>query len=62
MPVMAADDFGFYLQRRPGAFIALGTADNLHSVMVHREDYSFNDLVLPLVVELLANLLRDRLQ
>jgi hippurate hydrolase len=43
-PVMAAEDFSFMLEARPGAFIWLGNGD---SAGLHHPAYDFNDAALP---------------
>ena len=43
-PVMAAEDFSFMLEARPGAFIWLGNGD---SAALHHPAYDFNDSALP---------------
>ena len=45
-PSMASEDFGFLLQKIPGAFIWLGARDELHSVPLHNPMYDFNDRIL----------------
>ncbi len=44
-PFMAAEDFAFMLQERPGAFIFVGNGD---SAGLHHPAYDFNDDVIPL--------------
>ena len=39
-PMMAAEDFSFMLNKRPGAFILLGNGD---SAGLHHPEYDFND-------------------
>ncbi len=43
-PMMGAEDFAFYLQERPGAFIFAG---NGGSAPLHHPQYDFNDALLP---------------
>jgi metal-dependent amidase/aminoacylase/carboxypeptidase family protein len=43
---MASDDFGFLLQKLPGAYIWLGAGDNQHRVPLHSPLYDFNDGIL----------------
>lgn len=60
-PVMAAEDFAFYLQKAPGAFVYLGV--NPHPDReypgLHTPYYDFNDDVLPTGAALLASLALD---
>jgi hippurate hydrolase len=44
-PVMAAEDFAFMLEERPGAFIFIGNGD---SAGWHHPAYDFNDEAIPL--------------
>ena len=48
LPVMAAEDFAFLLQARPGAFVHLGIGGGEQGKMVHSPIYDFNDAALPL--------------
>jgi metal-dependent amidase/aminoacylase/carboxypeptidase family protein len=43
-PRMAAEDFAFMLNERPGAFIFVGNGD---SAGLHHPAYDFNDEVIP---------------
>ena len=43
-PLMAAEDFGFLLEQRPGCYAFLGNGD---SAPVHSPDYDFDDRALP---------------
>jgi hippurate hydrolase len=45
-PSMASEDFGFLLQKVPGAFIWLGARDEDHCVPLHNPRYDFNDRIL----------------
>ena len=46
---LGAEDFAFYLQKKPGNFMALGTgpADGSKSPDIHSAKYDFNDAALP---------------
>ncbi len=44
VPVMAAEDFAFMAQERPGAFIFIGNGD---SAGWHHPAYDFNDEAIP---------------
>ncbi len=44
-PVMGAEDFAFMLERRPGAYLALGTGEGAG---LHHPEYDFNDAVSPI--------------
>jgi len=64
-PVMAGEDFGGFLQVRPGAFIAIGQAEkdpaSPHNHTVHSPFYDFNDAILPLAASYFAELAERRL-
>jgi amidohydrolase len=45
-PSTASDDFGFLLQKLPGAYIWLGARDDQHCVPLHSPLYDFNDGIL----------------
>jgi hippurate hydrolase len=50
-PNMTSEDFGFMLQRRPGAYALLGTAGRgKPSAALHAATYDFNDAAIPLGV------------
>ncbi len=56
-PTMAAEDFAFYLQRVPGAFLFLGNhQDGSPQQRLHSPTFNFNDNALPIGIELMANL------
>ena len=43
---MASEDFGFLLQKAPGAYLWLGAADDRHNMPLHSPFYDFNDELL----------------
>ncbi len=47
-PSMAAEDFGFMLQEKPGAYGFLGVGDADHRASLHNPLYDFNDAALAL--------------
>lgn len=56
-PTMAAEDFAFYLQRVPGAFVFLGNHQSGTAPQrLHSPTFSFNDDALPTGIELMATL------
>lgn len=55
-PLLAAEDFAFMLQERPGAYVLLGQRDNDHREMVHNPAYDFNDRLIPVAASVLAAL------
>jgi metal-dependent amidase/aminoacylase/carboxypeptidase family protein len=46
-PVMGSEDFAFMLQKKPGAYIALGAGEPNVGGMLHQSRYNFNDDLLP---------------
>ncbi|MBR0718559.1 amidohydrolase [Bradyrhizobium liaoningense] len=46
-PSMAGEDFAFYLQHRPGAFVWIGNGDLREGAELHGPRYDFNDAILP---------------
>jgi hippurate hydrolase len=63
-PVMGGEDFGSFLEQRPGAFIFLGQAEaersSVHSQGLHTSQYDFNDDIIPLALEYFADLAETR--
>jgi amidohydrolase len=43
-PIMAAEDFAYMLEERPGAYIMVGNGDG---ATVHHPEYNFNDEAIP---------------
>ncbi|MDQ7069339.1 MAG: M20 aminoacylase family protein [Rhodobacterales bacterium] len=52
-PMMAAEDFSYMLESRPGSYLFLGQGEG---AMVHHPDYDFNDAVAPIGASFLARL------
>ncbi len=50
-PSMAGEDFGWYLEQMPGAFVWIGNGD---SAELHNSKYDFNDAILPVASSWLA--------
>ena len=47
-PSMGAEDFAFFLQQRPGAYIWIGNGPGAGGCMLHNPQYDFNDDIIPL--------------
>lgn len=62
-PIMASEDFSYYLQEVPGAFALIGSNDmeHRHQVPCHSAYYDFNDNLIPKVVQLYARLVGAQL-
>lgn len=57
LPVMASEDFSYYLQQIPGAFALVGADDGPgHQAVCHSPHFDFNDRLIPLVTRLYARL------
>jgi len=57
VPIMASEDFSYYLREIPGAFALIGADDgNGHDAPCHSAYYDFNDQLIPKVVRLYAAL------
>ncbi len=54
-PSMASEDFGAYLQHRPGAFIWIGNGPGDAGRELHNPNYDFNDAILPAASQYLAS-------
>ena len=46
-PAMTGEDFAWYLQQRPGAFVWIGNGPSDGGRELHNADYDFNDAILP---------------
>ncbi|MGD8417563.1 MAG: N(2)-acetyl-L-2,4-diaminobutanoate deacetylase DoeB2 [Pseudomonadales bacterium] len=60
-PIMASEDFSYYLKEVPGAFALIGSDDspekeNHHNVPCHNARYDFNDALIPRVARVYARL------
>jgi amidohydrolase len=64
-PVMGAEDFGHFLEHRPGCFMLVGQgADDPaspHCQGLHTSRYDFNDDIIPLTVEYFAEVAESRM-
>ncbi|GLD92860.1 hypothetical protein PINS_up001439 [Pythium insidiosum] len=64
LPLLAAEDFSFFLQERKGCYFFLGTKEehddgNLRSI--HSNQYDFNDKAIPLGIRVFLGVLHTRL-
>jgi len=63
-PMMGGEDFGGFLEVRPGAFIAVGQAESEpspHNFGLHSPKYDFNDAIISIVCRYFARLVERRL-
>jgi hippurate hydrolase len=58
LPIMASEDFSYYLKERPGAFALIGADDGEphHAVSCHSPEYDFNDGLIPVVTGVFSRL------
>lgn len=58
LPIMASEDFSYYLRERPGAFALVGAGDGepQHAVPCHNARYDFNDTLIAPVARVYARL------
>ena len=45
---MAAEDFAWFLEKKPGAYVWIGNGSDEDGGMLHSPHYDFNDTILPL--------------
>jgi hippurate hydrolase len=48
VPSMGAEDFAFFLEQKPGAYIWIGNGAAANQAMLHNPHYDFNDEILAL--------------
>lgn len=57
LPIMASEDFSYYLKEVPGAFALIGSDDgNNHHHPCHSSKYDFNDALIPHVARIYSRL------
>ncbi|HXT78834.1 MAG TPA: amidohydrolase [Acetobacteraceae bacterium] len=61
-PAMTGEDFAWYLQHRPGAFLWIGNGPSDGGRELHNSNFDFNDAVLPAAAEFLAGVARRALR
>ncbi|PVE98242.1 M20 family metallopeptidase [Microbacterium sp. TPD7012] len=61
-PSMASEDFSYVLQEVPGALVFVGAAPDSGPLPLHSDDAIFDDAVLPLQAQVLAELAWRRLE
>jgi hippurate hydrolase len=60
-PAMTGEDFAWYLQERPGAFVWIGNGPAEDGRDLHNANYDFNDAILPAAAGWLASVARRAL-
>jgi amidohydrolase len=58
-PLMASEDFSYFLGKVPGCYIFLGNGTHTQS---HRSDYDFNDEILPIGIAYWVSLVEQELE
>ena len=61
-PAMTGEDFAWYLQQRPGAFVWIGNGPADNGRELHNANYDFNDDILPAAAGYLASVARQSLR
>ena len=56
MPIMASEDFSYYLQEIPGAFALIGAGGDGERHHCHSAHYDFDDKLIPMVTKLYSSL------
>ncbi|RMA41683.1 M20 aminoacylase family protein [Rhodophyticola porphyridii] len=57
-PIMPSEDFSYFLEKRPGAYLFLGNGDTAHC---HHPAYNFNDEAIPYGCSFFAELVERRM-
>ncbi|MEA2770316.1 MAG: hypothetical protein QOD93_3278 [Acetobacteraceae bacterium] len=60
-PAMTGEDFAWYLQQRPGAFVWIGNGPTDGGRELHNANYDFNDAILPAAAGYLASVAKRAL-
>ena len=60
-PAMTGEDFAWYLQERPGAFVWIGNGPAEGGRELHNSSYDYNDAILPAAAGYLASVARRAL-
>ena len=60
-PAMTGEDFAWYLQERPGAFVWIGNGPADGGRELHNSNYDFNDAILPAAAGYLASVAKRAL-
>ena len=62
LPLMAAEDFSFFLENKPGCFFTLGTMKMGQQLMtLHTSNYDYNDNLIPTCAYLYMKIIEDRM-
>ena len=59
---MAAEDFSYFLEKKPGCFFTLGTMKMGEQLMtLHTSNYDYNDNLIPTSAFLYMKIIEDRM-
>ena len=58
-PSMGGEDFAYFLNHKPGAYIYIGQKDKDHNSHLHTTKYDFNDNLLPIGVNFWVDLVKN---
>ena len=62
LPMLGAEDFAYYLQKRPGCFFFLGGGEEGRSnAMCHATNFDYNDNLLTIGIEFWIRLVEEKL-
>ena len=61
LPAMTGEDFAWYLQEKPGAFVWIGNGPTDGGRELHNANYDFNDAILPAASSFLASVAKRAL-
>ena len=61
-PAMTGEDFCWYLQERPGAFVWIGNGPADNGRELHNSNYDYNDAILPAASSYLASVAKRALR
>ena len=62
LPAMTGEDFAWYLQQRPGAFVWIGNGPGEGGCDLHNAKYDFNDAILPAAAGWFAGVAKQALR
>jgi hippurate hydrolase len=61
LPAMTGEDFAWFLEQRPGAFVWIGNGPTQGGRELHNSNYDFNDAILPAAAGYLASVAKRAL-
>ncbi|PTQ72582.1 amidohydrolase [Celeribacter persicus] len=57
----ASEDFAYYLEKIPGAYVSIGNGDGPNAAFVHTPKFDFNDALIPIGVAYWMNVVAEEL-